>query len=438
MSKSKNLWSAILWTLLIVVIFRAGVYVHIPFINLDNLNSAVTGDDAGLFSMLNSLGGGALSQYSLFGLGVAPYITASIIIQLFAMGISPKLTELRESGSKGKKTIDLITRVFTFVIAIIQGVLITVALNNQKDIFQLNTDLSGVWLIILASVLLASGTMFLLWLADIITQKGLGQGVSIIIFVGIVDKVPISFYNLGKVVMEHTLWGLPLWVVILGVVALFFILLWFTIKINQSQRNIPVIYPKGGGNSKNSIMFKVNIAGVIPVIFASAIMLVPATIVGVFPNTNSEFLKFLQDLFNYNTWWGLGLYLVLIVFFAFLYSILQINPKKLSENLNRSGGYIAGIKPGDDTKNYITSIIKRITLIGALGLCIIVVVPMILPMMFTSVTGLSMYAIGGTGMIIAVGVSVTIWNKIKELYKTDRVSGETGYKKGKERGSLIK
>lgn len=426
----KKLMSAILWTLFIVIIFRLGVYIRVPFINLENLQQAVVGDDSSLFSMLNSLGGGALSRYSIFSLGVAPYITASIIIQLFAMGLSPKLTALKESGSKGVKQINMITRIVAFVFAIIQGIIISIALNNTKDIFQLDTQVNDIWLIVIVSILLASGTMLLLWLADIITEKGLGQGVSIIILAGIVDKVPISFANLGKIVLEHNLWGMPTWLVVCGVIVLFLILLWFTVKINQSQRTIPVISSKGNGSSKNGIMLKVNIAGVIPVIFASTILLIPATIMSLFPSdANNQILNFFKDLFNYNTWWGLGLYLALIIFFAFLYSILQINPKKLSNNLNKSGSYIAGIKPGEDTKNYITDIIKRITFIGAIGLCIIVVVPMILPMVFNSVTGLSVYAIGGTGMIIAVGVSMSIWTKIKELYKVDNNS--YGHKKAK-------
>lgn len=397
----------ILFTLGILLVFRIGVYISVPGVDVALIRKATTGADAGIFEMMNMLGGNALSNYSIFGLGVGPYITASIIIQLLAMDIVPFLTDLQQGGDAGRKKLAQITRYATIVLAFAQAIMLTLSLNSQSPIID-NPSAFG---FILIALFLTAGAMFLLWLADQITVKGIGNGTSMIIFAGIVDKVPMSFVRITQAFTRNEAGGLSLLFSVL-VIALFIALIYFTVFTQQAQRKIPVQYANNMSAAGSTFLpFKINVAGVIPVIFASAILMVPATVLSLFAQSDSAVVVFLRSLFDYTTIQGLILYVLLIFGFTYFYANLQVDAKRLTENLGRSGGYIIGVRPGEETFKFIKRTVNRLNFLGAASLSIIASIPILLPM-FTSISKNDSYGLGGTGLIIIVGVAIDIVGKI--------------------------
>lgn len=397
----------ILFTLGILLVFRIGVYISVPGVDVALIRKATTGADAGIFEMMNMLGGNALSNYSIFGLGVGPYITASIIIQLLAMDIVPFLTDLQQGGDAGRKKLAQITRYATIVLAFAQAIMLTLSLNSQSPIID-NPSAFG---FILIALFLTAGAMFLLWLADQITVKGIGNGTSMIIFAGIVDKVPMSFVRITQAFTRNEVGGLSLLFSVL-VIALFIALIYFTVFTQQAQRKIPVQYANNMSAAGSTFLpFKINVAGVIPVIFASAILMVPATVLSLFAQSDSAVVVFLRSLFDYTTIQGLILYVLLIFGFTYFYANLQVDAKRLTENLGRSGGYIIGVRPGEETFKFIKRTVNRLNFLGAASLSIIASIPILLPM-FTSISKNDSYGLGGTGLIIIVGVAIDIVGKI--------------------------
>lgn len=397
-----------LFTLGILLVFRLGVYISIPGVDVALIRQATTGADAGIFEMMNMLGGDALKNYSIFGLGVGPYITASIIIQLLAMDIVPYLTDLQQGGDAGRKKLARITRYVTIVLSFAQALMLTLSLNSQSPI----VDDPSVMGFIVVALFLTAGAMFLLWLADQITVKGLGNGASMIIFAGIVDKVPMSFVNMIQAFYRDDTDIVAL-LLSIGVVILFIALIYFTVFTQQAQRKIPVQYASNSSKAGGStfLPFKINVAGVIPVIFASAVLLVPATILSLFADSSNGVVIFLRQLFDYSTPSGLILYILLIFGFTYFYANLQVDAKRLTENLGRSGGYIIGIRPGEETFKFIKKTINRLNFLGAASLSIIAAIPVIIPMV-TDLSRNDSYALGGTGLIIIVGVAIDIVSRI--------------------------
>ena len=399
--KNKEVLNRIIFTLGVLLVFRLGAAITVPRIDAVML-MAGAGDNS-LLAIMNMLGGGHLQRFSIFALGVGPYITASIVIQMLSMDVVPYLTELTKSGDTGKKQIDKITRYLTAILAFIQAYTMTWAFDTSYGIVQ---DPSVVTYAYVA-VILTAGTMFLCWLGDRISLKGIGNGMSMLIFAGIVSNIPAQFTMVYNTILsanaENRGLGIGLFV---GYIVIYFVMVILVIYMTQAVRKIPIQYTSSsvqrGKNDMTFIPLKINSANVIPVIFASAMMTAPMTIASFFPR--NAVTAFIDNTLNFQRPIGLAIYLVLIVMFTFFYTNLQVDPEKMSDNLNRNGSYIVGIRPGADTKNYIATILNRITVLGALGLAFIAALPPLLTIIFPVLPGIA--ALFGTGIIIVIGVAL--------------------------------
>lgn len=397
--KNKDLQKKILFTLLGLFIFKLGTLIVVPGIDKDSLTGSL-----GFLELLNVMGGGAMERFSIFALGVGPYITASIIIQLLSMDIIPYLSELNEQGGVGRAKLNQITRIVGIILAFIQGYMYSFAYignGNAMDYMQF-------------SIILTAGTCFLLWLGDQITAKGVGNGVSLIIMAGIIASMPNMFASAwGGFVdassMQGTLLGIVLFIIY---VLVYLVIVVGIIFVENAERRIPVQYANKSnatfGGKQNYLPFRLNSAGVIPVIFASALLSIPSII--------AQFIK--KDGFTLfiNKWivtsspTGLILYIVLIFAFSYFYTFIQIKPKDMADNLNKNGGYIPGIRPGEETNKYITKVLKRLTVVGATGLTFIAALPIVFGMLTNLPTSVT---IGGTGLLIVVGVALETYKQIE-------------------------
>lgn len=424
---NKEIMNRILFTLAIFLIFRIGSALTVPGVEI----SKDAFDTNNVFGMLNLMGGGALQSFSLFALGVSPYITAQIIVQLLQMDVLPVLTELGKEGESGRKKIDMATRYLTLLLGAVQAYGVTVTMMNSDYITLTDTTILGYLKII---VYLVAGSMLLMWLGDQITTKGIGNGISMIIFAGIVSALPNQIYGaFANYLSQNILTGNPS-LILEGVIKLllyllsFFLIVVFVTYTEKSVRKLPVSHSatgqSGNENAQSSFLpIKINSSGVIPVIFASSIMMAPSIIVSFVSggNTVPNWAQTMINVFNYQsmvdmgTWsfpWGLIIYLFLIIVFTFFYSNLQINPERLAKDFHDNGTYITGLRPGNETEKYIRKVLNRVTLLGALALMLIAALPIVL-----SLTGLvpQSLALGGTGLIIVVGVAIEVFNQINGL-----------------------
>ena len=427
---NKEIMNRILFTLAIFLIFRIGSALTVPGVEI----SKDAFDTNNVFGMLNLMGGGALQSFSLFALGVSPYITAQIIVQLLQMDVLPVLTELGKEGESGRKKIDMATRYLTLLLGAVQAYGVTVTMMNSDYITLTDTTILGYLKII---VYLVAGSMLLMWLGDQITTKGIGNGISMIIFAGIVSALPNQIYGaFANYLSQNLLTGNPS-LILEGVIKLllyllsFFLIVVFVTYTEKSVRKLPVSHSatgqSGNENAQSSFLpIKINSSGVIPVIFASSIMMAPSIIVSFVSggNTVPNWAQTMINVFNYQsmvdmgTWsfpWGLIIYLFLIIVFTFFYSNLQINPERLAKDFHDNGTYITGLRPGNETEKYIRKVLNRVTLLGALALMLIAALPIVL-----SLTGIvpQSLALGGTGLIIVVGVAIEVFNQINGLLAT--------------------
>lgn len=400
--KQKEIRNKILFTLAMLFVFRLGAGIPVPLVDTRALLAGVA--DNSVLGIMNLLGGGALQNFSIFAMGIGPYITASIIIQLLAMDVVPALSEMSKSGAQGKRELDKITRYATVFLAMFQGFTLTYAFDINFGLL-INPSLANLLYI---TVVLTAGTMFLLWIGDRISSFGIGNGISIIIFAGIVSGIPFTFVNTFNVLVDTssnaTLFNGVINFLIF--VAMYFLIIVSVIFMQQAVRKIPIQYTssnlKRGKNDVTYLPLKINSASVIPVIFASAVMTAPATAFSFFRETQGLY-RFFSDLFNFQSVLGLSIYAALIVFFTFFYTNLQVDPEKIAENLGKQGTYIPGIRPGQETKEYVAKVLNRITVLGALFLTFVATLPYVLPL----VTALpNSIALGGTGIIIVVGVAL--------------------------------
>lgn len=401
--KNKEIRRRIIFTLAMLLVYRLGTVIPVP--NVDTLKLGASYESNTLLDMMNLLGGGMIQSMSIFSLGVGPYITGSIIIQLLSMDVIPYLTELTKSGQKGKLQIDRITRYLGVVLAYVQSIGIIGIFNSQYDM--LLSDSIGSFFYM--GTIMAAGTMFLLWLGDQITQKGVGNGLSLIIFAGIVSSLPNTFANTfttmttGGGIMSYVGFGI--------FVLSYLLIIIFVIFMNNAVRKITIQYTSstaGRGKSMNHLPLMINSASVIPVIFAGAIMNAP--VIALSWINQGELYKFLEKYLSLTHPVGLILYAVLIIAFTFFYTNLQVDPEKISEDFGKNGSYIPGVRPGKDTKRYISTILNRITVLGAIFLTIIALIPNVIPKIFTAIPANT--ALGGTGIIIVVGVAL---ETVKEL-----------------------
>ena len=397
--RNKELRKRIRFTLICLAIFVAGTSITVA--NTNGINS-----DLGFLELLNSMGGGALKNGSIFGLGVMPYISASIIIQLFSMNIIPYFTELAKEGYTGRRKMNTITRYLGIGIAFIQGLILAAGIvKSGADAFEY----------VRVSIILTAGTAFLLWIGDQITQKGVGNGLSLIIMAGIVARLPFMFTEAFKtfVLDNNNLF--------IGIVSfIVYILIYVAIVvgvvfINESERRIPIQYSNktasAYGAKQTYIPFRVNAASVMPVIFASTIIAIPQTLARFI--TSNGYQKFVSNYLSYNTIIGLIIYLLLIVLFSYIYTLLQFKPDDIAENLQKNGGYIPGIRPGSETKKYVKTILIRITTYGALFLVVIAA----MPILFSNYSKISNanITLGGTGILIVVGVALETYKQIESV-----------------------
>lgn len=401
MFKNKEIRNKILFTLAMLFVFRLGNGIPIPGINTDALMAGVA--DNSLIGMMNLLGGGALEKFSIFALGVGPYITASIIIQLLAMDVIPALTEMSKNGQQGRMQMDKITRYVSVILGFFQAYTMTYAFDVNYSILT-NSSVSSYLFI---ATILTAGTCFLVWIGDRISQFGIGNGVSIIIFAGIVSNLPWQFISAFKTLVDTSSGAAAFGGVVsfIILVAMYIAIIVLVIFMNEAVRKIPIQYTSSGlrsqGKSVNYLPLKINSASVIPVIFASAVMIAPVTIMSFF-EANS-FTTLLTKILDFSKPLGLCIYVVLVILFTFFYTNLQVDPKQIAENLNKQGTYILGIRPGSETVAYVSKVLNRITVLGALFLAAIAALPYLLPM-FTNIP--SSISIGGTGIIIVVGVAL--------------------------------
>lgn len=399
----------IIFTLLMLIVFRLGTFIPVPFTDktaIDFMNSQ------NVFGFLNTFGGGALQNFSIFAMGIMPYITASIIMQLLQMDVVPKFTEWKKQGEMGRKKLAQITRYGTVVLAFVQAIAMSIGFNAMAG-GMLITNPGPVKFLIIALVLTA-GTTFLMWLGEQITANGVGNGISILIFAGIVAAIPNAVEQLYVQYFTNPGDELFINIVIVALIALVAIAITVgVIFVNQALRKIPIQYAKKlvnrspvGGHSTH-LPLKVNAAGVIPVIFAIAFIMAPSTVAGFFEGNVAATI---QSIFDYTTPVGMLIYVTLIIAFTYFYTFVQVNPEQMAENLQKQGGYIPGIRPGKNTETYLTRVINRLTFVGALFLAAISV----LPIVFGKLAGLPQAVqIGGTSLLIVVGVAIQTMKQLE-------------------------
>lgn len=417
MFKNKEIRNKILFTLAMLLIYRVGSAIPVPGVDATKLASQIS--DNSVLSMMNLLGGGALERLSVFAMGVTPYITASIIIQLLSMDVIPALTEMTKSGQTGRMKMEKITRYLGVVLSFVQAYSLVYGFDKQYNVLA-NSSLSGY---LYTATVLTAGTMFLIWLGDRISMKGIGNGLSIIIFAGIVSNMPSQFMQVWNVLAGGTTQG-ELFNGILQFalfVLLYIIIIVFVIVMETAVRKIPIQYTNSSsytrGNDVTFLPLKINSASVIPIIFAQSIMTAPQIVISFF---NQDLYKTLQTYLSLSSTTGLILYAVLTFLFTFFYTDLQVDPDQVADNLSKSGAYIPGIRPGNETKTYLHKVLNRITVLGAIALVIVATLPYILPM-FTSLP--SSISIGGTGIIIVVGVAMETIAQLKGQLTTKAYHG---------------
>lgn len=402
----------ILFTLFILFIYCLGSSMTIPGINTELMSVIMEGSS--LLNMINMLSGGSLQKMSIFALGVGPYITASIIIQLLSMDVIPYLSEQRQLGNKGQMKLDKITRYLGIVLGVIQAVSLIILFDRSYMILD---DKSIVNYIFITTVLVA-GMMILLWLGDQITKKGIGNGVSLIIFAGIVSGLPTTFIGLFNN-LNGTTKGIIEFILF---VLMFLFIIFCVIVMNLSERRIIIQNPSANTvNNLNHLPLKLNSASVVPVIFAQSILMVPLSLLSFI---NRDLYLKLSDILSFEKPYMLILYAILIVAFTFFYTNLQMNTEDMADNLKKSGSYIPGIRPGKDTQKYIQGVLNRITVFGAIGLTILALIPYVLPMITDLPANISL---GGTGIIIVVGVAIETIKQLQTKTYNDKYSNFSIY-----------
>ncbi|MDC3110954.1 preprotein translocase subunit SecY [Pelagibacteraceae bacterium] len=422
--KATELKNRIWFTLGILIVYRFGTYIPLPGIDIDQLALLVETNQSGILGMFDVFAGGAISRMAIFALGIMPYISSSIIIQLMT-SVSPTLANLKKEGEPGRKKITQYTRYGTVILAFLQGYGISVGLESAGQIV---TD-PGMFFRISTTITLVGGTVFLMWLGEQVTSRGIGNGISLIIFSGIVAEIPSALINtltLGRQGTISTLTLLLLFALIIAVVI-------FIIFMERAQRRLLVQYPKRQmgnkmmGGDTSHLPLKLNTAGVIPAIFASSILLLPITIANFNLSTDQSWLSEIAALLGRGQPLYMLLYASAIIFFAFFYTSIVFNPTETADNLKRNGGFIPGIRPGEKTAQYIDFVLSRITTIGALYLAFVCILPEILIAQYSIP-----FYLGGTSLLIVVVVGMDTVGQIQShlfayqyegLIKRSRIRG---------------
>jgi preprotein translocase subunit SecY len=399
----EELRKKILFTLLIVLLYRLGNAIPVPYVNTTLLASYFEQMQNTVLGLLNVMSGSALSEATIFALSIQPYINASIIIQLLAIAI-PALERLqKEEGEEGKKKLESITRYSTVAIGLLQGFAYYMLMRNYSII---NSDMANsVWAAIVIILTFTSGSAIIMWMGEQITEFGIGNGISIILFASIVARIPNSIVTTVRNVKSGDLQWWAALLMLVGILAIVVLI----VIVNDAERRVPVQYSKRvvgrkmyGGQSTHLPM-KVNMSGVLPIIFAQSIAAIPATICAFVTKWQDSWV--MTHMFDTNTWPYLVIYFLLIIFFSYFYATIQFNPIEVSNNLKKNGGYIPGYRPGKPTSEFLQRVLNKITLFGAIYLGIVAVVPLLISM-FSDIGTKTGFSFGGTSIIIVVGVAL--------------------------------
>ena len=432
----KNIWKIedlrqrIIITLLLVLVYRFGCYVVLPGISPAEIDALRNFTSGGLMQLLDMFSGGAFSQASIFALGIMPYITASIVIQLLGI-VLPSFQKLQREGESGRTKLNQYTRYLTVAILLLQGPAYLV--NLQVQVNQAGGAAHfGFWTTLYLTIILAAGSMFIMWLGEKITDKGVGNGISFIILVGIIARLPLAFLQEFTNRLTTAQGGLVMFLV--EIIVLFAVIAGAVLLV-QGTRKVPVQYAKrivGNkqyGGARQYIPLKVNAAGVMPIIFAQAIMFIPDTLVGFNASESNSFVRAFSDI---NGFWYNAVYFIMIVAFTYFYTAITVRPTEMAENLKRNNGFIPGVKPGSKTADYLDSIMSRITFPGSLFLGLVAIMPA-----FAKICGVNQQFaqfFGGTSLLILVGVVLDTLMQIEShlmmrhydgLMKSGKIKGRT-------------
>lgn len=405
--KNRDLLKRILFTLATLFVFKLGTAIIVPGVEVDP-------DKMSFLEVIDAMSGGAFAQASIFALGVTPYISAQIIIQLLCADIVPYLAELSKQGGVGRRKLNQITRVTGIVFAFLQGLLYSSAYIGHGETMDY----------MMYALVLTAGTALVMWIADQITAKGLGNGMSLIIMAGIISVLPSMFKNLWLELFKQGFIGIVMFALF---VLIFIAIIVGVIYVESAERRLPIQYANKSTSTlgkQNYIPFKLNSAGVIPVIFASALLSIPQIISSLKVFEDTGFKPFVQKYLNYADGTGLILYIILILAFAYFYTFMQLKPKEMADNLNKNGGYIPGIRPGKETVDYVNTVLKRITIVGAAFLTMLAILPLVFDK-FTNLT--TSISISGTGLLIVVGVALETYKQLEsQLVSRTYTKGRRG------------
>lgn len=403
----RNAWSIpelrkkLLFTLLVVVIFRLGSFIPVPFVNLDAIGSLAGLAGSGLFAYLDMFSGGAFSQGTLFAMSISPYINASIIMQLLAVGI-PALERLSKEPD-GQKKIGQITRYLAVGLGIIQGFGYYTILNRYNLL-----EVANVFAAIVIIATFSAGAAIIMWLGEQVNEKGIGNGISMILFAGIISRIPSAIVSMVNTFIISEGFNIVNYLLLLLILVVTFAMIVFIVFMTNAERRIPVQYSKKvvgrkmyGGQS-SFIPIKVNNTGVMPIIFAGTFLAIPSTIAAFLAQGNG-FRAWVENNFAPNSPLYAVIYFILIIAFAFFYIAISVNPVEMANNIKSSGGFVPGIRPGKPTSDFIKKILYRVTVIGALFLGIIAIVPTIISLFSDKLAG---FSLGGTSILIVIGVAL--------------------------------
>lgn len=411
--KVKDIRKKIMFTLFVLVVYRLGAFITVPGINAAALQEVAS---TGLASILNTFSGGGLSNYSLFAMGVSPYITAQIVVQLLQMDIVPKFVEWSKQGEVGRRKLNQATRWLTIVLGFIQSIGITAGFNALSTLKLVNNP--GLKTYLMIGLILTAGTMLATWMGDMITERGLGNGVSMLIFAGIIAQMPTGISEMWNDQISGAS-GSELWMGI-GFIALvavaLLVIVTFVTWVQQAERRLPIQYTRRTTAAPESsyLPLKINVAGVIPVIFAGSFVSTPQTILMAFQQNHGDdrWYQIMTNIFNMQTTSGTSLYILLIVLFTFFYAFVQVNPEKLAENLQKQGSYIPGVWPGKATQSFVSSLLMRLSTVGALFLGVI----SLIPLLASNIWNLSQsIGLGGTSLLIIVQIALDVIRQLNGL-----------------------
>jgi preprotein translocase subunit SecY len=426
---NKKVMLRLLFTLGILLAVRVLSYITIPLFDTDQITRFINSSGS-FIAILNNFSGQALERFSILALGISPYITASIAIQLLQMVI-PSFKEWSEQGETGKRRLNQVTRYIAIGLAFVQGFALILGISVNGSVFIPSIEASVISnfryvFYIYMALVIAGGTAIAIFFADLITKKGIGNGTSILIVAGIVTSLPSMWTTLWNKYIEapvndtflNYVWFVLIILIYIGV-------LLGVVYMQAATRKIPVQYANRQGKSDSNIPMKINSSGVIPVIFAQTILSIPLTIIGLSGSTSSGgFVGWIQSIFGYQEPIGFILYVLLIIVFSFFYAFLMVNPNKIADNLSKGNAYIPGVRPGEDTKDYVAKLLFKITVIGTTYLVILAIMPILTSIIFGfNATEASVITLGGTSLLIIVGVAVQTTEQLETDAKQETYAG---------------